>query len=172
MIEKVEVVLTLADTFLVNGVPMRVRICGRPTSTVWEGWIEFIDPDAEVLRTPRETTQPDRRALEYWATGISPTYLEGAFVRATARAEEPALADFDEVGPGAKGLRPVEGAVLNPFSVGAKGVELLRSELSALSGWHLRNIVRAYELADPQEDLEWLSEVELVDLIVDAVMPA
>jgi hypothetical protein len=29
-----------------------------------------------------ETTQPDRAALEYWASGIEPIYLDGALARA------------------------------------------------------------------------------------------
>ena len=32
-------------------------------------------------RTGRETTQPDRVALEHWATGLEPLYLDGAFAR-------------------------------------------------------------------------------------------
>jgi hypothetical protein len=38
-----------------------------------------------AVRPARETTQPNRRALEYWATGIEPVYLEGALVRALHR---------------------------------------------------------------------------------------
>ena len=49
----------------------------------WEGWIEFIpiDPALASRRTERETTQPDFAALEYWATGLEPLYLTGAFER-------------------------------------------------------------------------------------------
>ncbi len=61
-------------------------------------------------------------------------------------------------------------AILDPYSVGAKGEALLRSELGALRGWHLRNIIRAYELADVRINLDALSEVELVELIVAEVM--
>ena len=52
----------------------------------WEGWLEFHPADASkpVLRTGRETTQPDRQALAYWATGLEPLYFEGAFARARA----------------------------------------------------------------------------------------
>jgi hypothetical protein len=57
-------------------------------------------------------------------------------------------------------------AVLDPFSVAAKGEELLRRELGALRGWHLRNIVRAYDLAPSNANLEAMSEPALVDLIV------
>lgn len=50
----------------------------------WEGWLEFHPSDASkpVLRTGRETTQPDRQALAYWASGLEPLYFEGAFARA------------------------------------------------------------------------------------------
>ena len=37
---------------------------------------------APVLRTERETTQPNRGAVAYWADGLEPIYLEGAFNRA------------------------------------------------------------------------------------------
>ena len=49
----------------------------------WHGWIEF-HPTAggAAIRTGRETTQVSRGALEYWATGLEPTYFEGAFERA------------------------------------------------------------------------------------------
>jgi hypothetical protein len=48
----------------------------------WEGWIEFRSPSGDVRRTGRETTQPDRDALRYWASGLEPLYLDGAFARA------------------------------------------------------------------------------------------
>ncbi|HEX5732060.1 MAG TPA: hypothetical protein VF131_04415 [Blastocatellia bacterium] len=48
----------------------------------WEGWIEFHSADGRVLRTARETTQPNRAALAYWASGLEPLYFEGAFARA------------------------------------------------------------------------------------------
>jgi hypothetical protein len=171
-----EIIQTFSDALTVDGVPCRVRVCGRPAQTIWEGWIEFLGDDGMFLRTPRETTQPDRRALEYWASGLSPTYLEGAF----SRAERAALADGDINGyevpdtppPMFDGPPVAEGAVLDPFSVGAKGEDLLRRELSALSDWHLRNIIREYDLAEAGADLQMLSQIELVELIVEAVAPA
>ena len=57
---------------------------GRGDGT-WEGWIEF-HPEAgsgPVLRTGQETSQPDREALAYWASGLERVYFEGAFVRAS-----------------------------------------------------------------------------------------
>jgi len=51
----------------------------------WEGWIEFRPAAGvgDVRRTGRETTQPDRGALRYWASGLEPVYLQGAFARAS-----------------------------------------------------------------------------------------
>jgi hypothetical protein len=56
---------------------------------MWEGWIEFhpANGSGSVLRTGRETTQPNLAALEYWADGLEPIYFEGAL----ARAERPLL---------------------------------------------------------------------------------
>ena len=64
------------------GVPYQVLVLGRPTPTVWEGWLQFLGPEGSALVTSRETTQPDRRALEYWAGGLSHTYFDGALARA------------------------------------------------------------------------------------------
>lgn len=51
---------------------------------MWEGWIEYLPLDGgPVLRTGRETTQPNRDALVYWASGLEPIYFEGAFERAS-----------------------------------------------------------------------------------------
>ena len=54
--------------------------------THWEGWIRF-DPagGGEALSTERETTQPNREDLAYWATGLTYFYLEGALARARRR---------------------------------------------------------------------------------------
>ncbi|MFL6232398.1 MAG: hypothetical protein ACJ76N_04635 [Thermoanaerobaculia bacterium] len=51
----------------------------------WTGWIEFHPEDGEgiFLRTDQETSQPNRAALVYWASGLEPIYFEGAFVRAS-----------------------------------------------------------------------------------------
>jgi hypothetical protein len=63
-----------------------VFIYGEPRlDGTWEGWLEFIpvNPALPSRCTERETTQPDLSALEYWATGLEPMYLAGAFERAT-----------------------------------------------------------------------------------------
>ena len=49
----------------------------------WEGWLEFHSALGAVRRTNRETTQPTREALVYWASGLEPVYFDGAFARAS-----------------------------------------------------------------------------------------
>lgn len=66
------------------------RIYAEPErGGTWRGWLEFHhvsgDPKSSqprVLRTDRETTQPSRAAVDYWAGGLEPVYLEGALERA------------------------------------------------------------------------------------------
>src|SRR5437868_3242068 len=120
----------------------------------WQGWIEFIPLGAgEPIRSARETTQPNREDTKYWATGLTPVYLQGALVRTLRRplgpvARPQAPPHFD--GPAAPFIvsdgAPLE-AVLDPFSVYHKGEPLLRRQLSALAGWHLINIIRKYDLS-------------------------
>jgi hypothetical protein len=174
-----EVVFVFDESVRAGGVSYTAQVVGRRDRHMWEGWIEFEpSDDGEVLRTPRETTQPDRDALVYWATGLSPTYLEGALRRAIEppphrRVELLPEPYFDAPAPSPVAeVVATDRAVLDPFSVGAKGEDLLRRELGALADWHLRNIVREYELADPTLDLERLRQGELIELIVGAVQPA
>lgn len=176
-----EVVRTIEEPILLDGAPYRAQVCGRAAGHLWEGWIEFVAEDAaDVRRTPRETTQPDRDALVYWSQGLSGTYLEGALARTLTRITvtkhtmPQAYFDSPEESPIVEhsGATDVARAVLDPFSVAAKGEDLLRQELGAVRAWHLRNIVRRYDLAKPSTDLEAMSERELIDLIVAAVEPA
>ena len=80
----------------------RAQACGAPMSDGrWSGWIEFIPLDgSRPLRSPRETTQPNRTDAEYWASGLSPVYLEGALQRAQSppvrKKIEPGDPAFDE----------------------------------------------------------------------------
>jgi hypothetical protein len=175
-----QVVRSIEDAVMLNGKPYTAQVCGRPNGHIWEGWVEFVDAGgSEVRRTSRETTQPDLGALVYWSQGLSPTYLEGALVRTlpgpvTVAAPMP-QPYFEGPAPPPSIEIPervaVEHAVLDPFSVATKGPDLLRKELSALRAWHLRNIVRAYDLADPSSDLDALSAPELVEMIMNAVEP-
>jgi hypothetical protein len=51
----------------------------------WIGWVTFVSTLGSAgRRTERETTQPSREALEYWASGLEPLYFEGAFARSVA----------------------------------------------------------------------------------------
>ena len=72
---------------MADGVVYRAEAwCEQRGDGLFEGWLQFIPADGVgVLSTGRETTQPTRAALEYWATGLEPVYLEGAFKRASHR---------------------------------------------------------------------------------------
>lgn len=63
------------------------RVYGeRRADGTWEGWLEFrpAGGPGQILRTDRETTQPDRDALAYRASGLEPLYFDGALARARA----------------------------------------------------------------------------------------
>jgi hypothetical protein len=64
-----------------------INVCGQArTDGTWEGWVEFHPVGrGSILRTERETSQPNHEALEYWADGLEPIYFEGAFARAQGR---------------------------------------------------------------------------------------
>ena len=84
-------VLVAFDTATVapDGSRWTPRACGgRAVDGLWEGWIEFASTDGPsvTLRTARETEQPNRADLQYWATGLTQVYLEGALSRAIATA--------------------------------------------------------------------------------------
>jgi hypothetical protein len=71
-----------------DGTTYIVRIYAQErTDGTWEGWLEFhpTDERKQVLHTEQETSQPNRMAIEYWALGLEPIYLEGAFARAQGR---------------------------------------------------------------------------------------
>jgi hypothetical protein len=154
------------------------RVCGRAASDGgWEGWIEFVPGDGSpVLRSQRETRQPDRDALLYWATGLTQVYLEGSLARTLEPVRPPRPAVHVEPaydGPAPDPWAPpapAAQAVLDPFSVYAKGEDLLRQELRALSEWHLRNIIRAYGLLDADTpEIQSPGRAELAERIVLAV---
>ena len=125
--------------------------------------------------TPRDNTAQPCDA-EYWATGLTAVYLEGALNRAlsepttiTTLPTQPAL--FSEPAPSPAG--PVDSgtsSVLNPFSVYDKGESLLRKQLGALSAWHLVNIVLDYDLSDEDATaLNRLPAPALIEIIVAGV---
>jgi hypothetical protein len=158
----------------------------RAEDGLWDGWLEFgREGDEEIVRTERETTQPNRFDLLYWAEGISDVYLEGALARALAPVSRRAAQSPPELAappappaesgaqrserPGNVAIHPR--VVLDPYATYAEGEELLRRQLHALSHDHLQNIVEAYHMADGPSS-EWprqASEDELVERIVETV---
>jgi hypothetical protein len=87
-----EFVSEVADA---DGHVYTARAMGRQRTgrTVWEGWFEFAPVGGRgiIRRSEVETTQPNRGALAYWASGIERVYLEGALERAiTSRVDRPA----------------------------------------------------------------------------------
>src|SRR5262249_5927217 len=121
-----------------DGSVYEARACGGPRDDgMWEGWVEFLPIDGGApARTGRETTQPNRVDTEYWATGLSQVYLEGALGRALdapiTHLTSPQPSVFPMRTP--RNDRPVQ-SVLDPFSVYEKGESLLRTQLGALSAW-------------------------------------
>lgn len=62
----------------------------REEDGLWVGWLEFIPVKRTDKRlcSERETTQPNRKDIEYWAEGLSRVYLQGALGRAEACGED------------------------------------------------------------------------------------
>jgi hypothetical protein len=153
------------------------RACGgEGDKGMWQGWIEFLPiATGEPIRSSRETTQPNRQDTEYWATGLTPVYLQGALERSLhplTRKPSPVPPRPAFSGPAsAMGAPPpANEAVLNPFSVYRKGEALLRKQLGALSGWRLVNIVTAFDLSrQGKATLAQTPAPMLVELIVSAV---
>ena len=171
-----EVLVSFNDPINGDGVTYLARACGREMDDGrWEGWIEFEGDDGSVVRSGRETTQPNRTDTAYWATGLTPVYLEGAL----ARALHPtvltppgvvAVPTFDGPAPAFEESAPRPEGVLNPFSVYRKGEDLLRRQLGALAAWHLVNIIESYDLSEQSPAaLNRLSTPELIELIVATV---
>lgn len=139
-----------------DGSRWAARACGRQgPGNMWEGWIEFVPLDLKQkpVRSRRETTQPSRADLLYWATGLTTVYLGGALTRAL----EPPLVRTTPVrvkphfeGPAPtittsgepRGVHPI----LDPFDVYAQGEGILITQLDALDTPRLRDIACAYEL--------------------------
>jgi hypothetical protein len=154
---------------------------------LWEGWLEFlpVDETRETIASARETTQPNRTNLEYWAQGLTRVYLEGALQRAllsasqpdSQRSYEPQIVQHPRSQrrpspPSAR--RVVRRAILDPYSVYMQGEDVLRSELGALSRSHVESIADAYGFTpkDSPAELASIPQDRLIDTIIDGVRSA
>jgi hypothetical protein len=132
------------------------RACTRLANDgLWEGWIEFLPIGTvgaqEAIRSGRETEQPNRAGVLYWAEGLTQVYLEGALARATAMPvtiieRETTPPRFD--GP-REPVRRIKAAdwrrpVLDPFAVYQQGEDVLVKQLAALDASRLRDIAVSY----------------------------
>jgi hypothetical protein len=175
-----ELLLTYAEPVSDAGGTYIARAVGRQAADrMWEGWIEFlpVKGEGDVLVSAIESRQPEREHLAYWATGLSPVYLEGALHRARMpvtvriRAEGPPVSDA----PARRVVHSTRSAyagpspILDPFEVGARNLDVLRQELTALNRPRLLNIIEAYDLNPAHEDIDWMTTAQLVHFIVVAV---
>jgi hypothetical protein len=67
-----------------DGKPYVVQAMTRKRDdNLWEGWLVFtpVNEGGEPVASGRETTQPNRDAVMYWAQGLSRVYLMGALER-------------------------------------------------------------------------------------------
>ena len=153
-----EVLVQFDEPFLLDGgASFMARVLGIETPLgQWEGWLEFIPTDGvgDTITTERETTQPNRTDLEYWAGGLSRVFIQGALRRAVdneftaipvARVETPPRSAAPHVPPPAPPRRN-QVPVMDPFAVYAQGENVLRQALTALSSDHLRTLIDAYNL--------------------------
>ena len=158
----------------------RAQAVGRfADDGMWEGWLEFIpiDGSSEVLVGSVESRQPEREHLEYWATGLTPVFLQGALHRArrpvTVRVRTVDLPYSDAPAPRdvhtTRLMPPGPEPVLDPFVIGGRNPDQLRQELGALNRPRLLNIIAAYDLNPGNEDISWMSDHQLVHFIVVAV---
>jgi len=143
---------------------------------LWIGWIEFIGENGRTLRSPRETTQPNRDAVLYWAEGLTAAYLEGALHRAIHALLEPAArvarteaSIFSGPASTISASAPPQPArpVLDPWSTFAQGEGVFRHQLSALSRDHLLAVIEGYSL--PIEVGPLATDQELIEGIVQTV---
>ena len=73
--------------------PYRPRAYGsRQPDGTWAGWLVFFPlGGGAAIASDRETTQITFEALNVWAAGVTPVYLEGAFARALTLSEAPSV---------------------------------------------------------------------------------
>jgi hypothetical protein len=154
------------------------RAVGRlADDNMWDGWLEFdpLDNDGPAVIGPVESRQPEAHDLAYWATGLTPVFLEGALQRAlnplTVRVRVPEVAVSSAPAPRMHTVAvgpPRPEAVLDPFEIGSRSLDVLRQELGALNRPRLLNIIAAYDLNPKGDDITWMTDAQLVTFIVTA----
>ncbi|HEY7289628.1 MAG TPA: hypothetical protein VH583_07315 [Vicinamibacterales bacterium] len=167
-----------------SGATYTARACGAGTDHgLWQGWLEFEPADGgAVIRSGRETTQPNRRDAEYWATGLTPVYLEGALeralrgpiVRTETASSSPAFGEPEpDIHVKAVRTPATVHSILDPFSAMERGEVLLRQQLNALAPHHLINIIIEYQLSgDNPVRLEGMTQAALIETIIAGVRSA
>ena len=160
-----------------DGTRWAPRACGGIAADgLWEGWIEFTPTHESIdpVRTRRETEQPNRDDLMYWAQGLSQAYLEEALRRALEpppRARIVRGASPPHFTAPAPRLRADASAsprpILNPFEVYLQGEDVLVRALSALDVARIRDVAVAYGLVDGAAP--GASREELTAAIIDGV---
>ena len=161
-----------------NGSRFTPRACGRARADgLWESWIEF-EPASHAdgpLHTSRESVQPNRDDLMYWAQGLTQTYLEGALNRAVSLGIPRGSSvvpthDLDDVpSPSLSTTTPAgPRAVLNPFEVWEQGEHILVRQLAALNSARLRDVAVGYGFAARQTIINDTSD-SLIATIVNGV---
>jgi hypothetical protein len=160
-----------------DGANYAARACTRELDdSRWAGWLEFSRNGADWVATDTETVQPNRRDVEYWVTGLTRVYLQGALGRALGiplgSGAHPRLPDdvapprhVNRRAPNSTTSSNVPRTILDPFSVYAQGESILRAQLGALSPDQLRNIAAAFNIESP-ETASTLDASELRERVV------
>jgi hypothetical protein len=178
-----EVLRSFDDPISDDSGKYHARVVGRLAKDgMWEGWLEFVpldEPSADALISGVESRQPKRKHLEYWVSGLSVVYAEGALKRArrplivrtraieTPASEAPAPR-FYTTSPRVVGTEPI----LDPFDVGSHSLDILRQELHALGRARLLNMIVFHMMNPRKHDLQQLTDAQLISLIVAAVEAA
>ena len=173
-----EVLMSYADPVRDGTGSYHARAVGQLADDgMWDGWLEFepLDEPRPVVVGPVETRQPEAHDLAYWSRGLTPVFLEGALKRAlnplTVRVRLPELAASSAPAPRLHVVATAPNrpeAVLDPFDIGSRNLDLLRQHLRALNRPRLLNIIAAYELNPRREDITWMTDSQLVTFIVTA----
>jgi len=174
-----ELLLSYGEPVINSNGRYHARAIGRLAEDgMWDGWLEFepLDEDGPVVVGAVESRQPEAHDLAYWATGLTAVFLEGALKRAlnplTVRVRVPEVPVSSAPAPrlhtvAARGSSRPE-AVLDPFDIGSRNLDILRQQLGALNRPRLLNIIAAYGLNPAGEDITWMTDAQLVTFIVTA----